>query len=173
MSTVNRVEVFYFSSDSRAKVMFKKFQESGFDVDSLFLIDAYTIVGDFVLDELEKIAGILTNPIIQCYSINSHQSFALRDFDYALEIGFLPGVTDNVANTVEELLLDLFQKKAEVFTSRIFLIKTNADKKMIFEMAKSVCNELIQRIHVRKKEEFLSEQNWVVPRTSIVGGSNV
>ena len=43
-----------------------------------------------------------------------------------IEIGFLPGVTDNIAHTVKETIVDLFhlreETKLEVYTFKKFLI---------------------------------------------------
>ena len=73
--------------------------------------------------EIIKLTEALANPILEDYFINESPDF--RSFDYAVEIGFLPGVTDNVGRTVEEIAKDLLHLKKDsdikVYTSKIFL----------------------------------------------------
>src|SRR3989344_6416430 len=61
--------------------------------------DAYLIDSKFSNAELTKIAEALTNPILEKYFIN--ESPQVGNFSYAIEIGFKPGVTDNVGHTVD------------------------------------------------------------------------
>src|SRR3989344_5606605 len=65
----------------------------------------------------------LSNLIVEGYSIDK---LSKTNCDFALEIGFKPGVTDNVAHTVKETIIDLLHIKEEadlvVYTSKVFLI---------------------------------------------------
>ena len=60
-------------------------------------IDVFTIEGDLTKTDLRKAAtGPLSDPVIQKHAINS----ALAEgFDWLIEVGFLPGVTDNVGKS--------------------------------------------------------------------------
>ena len=48
---------------------------------------------------------MLANPVTQRALVD--KPLMPRRFDWALEIGFLPGVTDNVGNTAREAIEDL------------------------------------------------------------------
>ncbi|MES3031950.1 MAG: phosphoribosylformylglycinamidine synthase subunit PurL [Patescibacteria group bacterium] len=111
--------------------------------------DSYLIDSKLSPKELEKLAIALTNPILEEYFIN--ESPQVGSFAYAIEIGYLPGVTDNVSNTVKEIARDLLHLKNnsefEVYTSKIFFIKssklTHAEK-----LASTLHNPLIERAFI-------------------------
>ncbi len=114
-------------------------------------IDSYVIDSKFSRKELEELARSLTNPILENYFID--KSLVLPEdglrgkLNYAVEIGFKPGVTDNVAGTVKEIAKDMFKLKNEselaVYTSKIFLISGSREKAQKF--ATDSHNPLIER----------------------------
>ncbi|HDS16289.1 MAG TPA: hypothetical protein ENN66_06695, partial [Proteobacteria bacterium] len=59
--------------------------------------EVYTLEGEFPRESLQAAAGLLSNPVIHDFLIDEPR--ALGNADYVLEVGFLPGVTDNVAHT--------------------------------------------------------------------------
>ena len=92
--------------------------------------DVYLFDSKFSDKELTKIAEALTNPILEEYFIN--ESPRVEDFSYAIEIGYLPGVTDNVGHTVKEMVTDLLKLRNpdfQVYTSNHKLYRS---KIMIF-----------------------------------------
>jgi len=70
-------------------------------------IDVYTIDGRLSLQDLKKAAaGPLSDPVIQHFAIDS----GLADrFDWMIEVGFRPGVTDNVGKTAREAIALLLE----------------------------------------------------------------
>src|SRR4051812_42569053 len=97
---------------SRLYVMPKKVSTRG---------NSYLIDSKLSTKELEKLGEAITNPILERYSINNFPEGGLKgSFSYAVEIGFLPGVTDNVGHSVKEIARDLLHKDVNVYTSRIF-----------------------------------------------------
>ena len=72
-------------------------------------MDSYLIDSKLNDQELQKLALALTNPILEEYFIN--ESPKIGDFSHAIEIGFKPGVTDNVGSTVKEIATDLLHLK--------------------------------------------------------------
>ena len=106
-SYVHRIEVHY-TLDPRLAVRTDRIRSLGFPVDKLHLIDVYTIATssrDFTPDELSQIGGQLINPVVQEYTVDKATSAV---FDYAIEVGFLPGVTDNVGTTARQTIEDYF-----------------------------------------------------------------
>ncbi len=109
--------------------------------------DSYLIDSTLSRTELEKLANALTNPILEKFSIDEFPKDTLLDkFDYAVEIGFLPGVTDNVGHTVNEIARDLLEAQKSdfrTFTSKIFFVSgslQDAQKKAL-----ELHNPLIER----------------------------
>ena len=69
------------------------------------LINSYLLSHKLGTDKISKIAAALTNPILEEFSINKFPDVGrlgsrrpTSNFTYAIEIGFKPGVTDNVGH---------------------------------------------------------------------------
>ena len=99
-----RIEIKEKIQDSRNLIIKNQIESFGFEkkIKEINVVDVYTLNNNFNIDEVAKIASILTNPVSQEFFINNP---AIKEgFDFALEIGFLPGVTDNVGNTAHECI---------------------------------------------------------------------
>ena len=118
--------------------------------------NSYIIDSKLSGKELVALAEALTNPILETYYIN--ESPELGDFfrhggqAYAIEIGFLPGVTDNVAHTVKEMASDLLHLKENsdlhVYTSKIFLVSGKKNTEEVKKFASTLYNPLIERAYI-------------------------
>jgi phosphoribosylformylglycinamidine synthase II len=118
------------------------------NVDSVKTIEVHTIEGNLTDEELAMVAaGPLSDPIIQNFSINS----GLADcFDWLIEVGFRPGVTDNVGKTAKEamelLLGNPSGRLTGVYTSRQYVIEGPINGKDAERIASSLlANDLIER----------------------------
>lgn len=110
--------------------------------------DSYLIESKFSHEKLRKLAEALTNPILEDFSIDL--SPQVGNFSYAVEIGYLPGVTDNVAHSVKEIAKDLLQaneEEFEVYTSKIFFTKSK-NKNEVEKFAAELYNPLIERANI-------------------------
>ena len=111
--------------------------------------DSYLIDSKFSKKDLELLANALTNPILEKFYINE-PARPNGGFSYAIEIGFLPGVTDNVGHTVKEIAKDLLNLKKdnsfEVYTSKIFLVNGSLENAQKFSTA--LYNPLIERAQI-------------------------
>lgn len=109
--------------------------------------DSYLIDSKLSKGSLHKLAEALTNPILENYYLNGNPQ--VGDFSFAIEIGYLPGVTDNVAHTVKEVARDLLHSDLQVYTSKIFFVKSrtleDAEK-----TASTLYNPLIERANIVK-----------------------
>ena len=108
---------FYASKD--------RYEKLGIPLRELHLVDVYTIATskrDFSPEELSQIGAQLSNPVVQRYSVDRPTE---ADFDHAIEVGFLPGVTDNVGATARQTIEDYFGfqfgKGEAVFSSQLYL----------------------------------------------------
>ena len=95
-------------------------------VDSVKTCEVYTIEGDLTPGDLEAAArGPLSDPIIQEYAIDRGLA---RGFDWLIEVGYRPGVTDNVGKTAAEAIALLTGKQVRVYTSRQYAITGIRDR---------------------------------------------
>lgn len=152
----NRIEISTKVNDTRSTVLQKNLQTAGYKIETVRVIDVYTINKNFTPEQLEQIAKILHNPISQSSLIDHAQP---DQFDQALEIGFLPGVTDNVATTAKESIEDLFKTKftypdESLHTSQLILIKGQVTAQQAYEIGETLANNLIQRITVIPFAEY-------------------
>ena len=154
--------------DARSKTLFKRLQKSGFTaLKQLQLNDVYTVSSELSETELHQTTELLHNPVIQKTAIT--RPLASASFDWVFEIGFLPGVTDNVGKTASETIGDFFREKAaklEVFSSQEFFVSGKFSENKIKQIAESLANPLIQRVHIKNREKFLKDNGMdaVVPR---------
>ena len=121
-------------------------------------IEVYTVAGELSAAELqEAAAGPLSDPVIQELSINSPLA---KKFDWLIEVGFRPGVTDNVGKTAREaitLLLgeNIGARKITVYTSRQYLISGKISQADANKIAADVlANDLIERHQVIAAGDF-------------------
>lgn len=124
----------------------------------------YTINKNFNKNDLTKIASALMNPVIQKACIN--EPYISTKFSFAIEIGYLPGVTDNVANTTKEIIEDLlkikFVKEENVYTSQITFITRKISTKEVKKIADSLYNPIIQRAKIKSRQEFIKDKGMGV-----------
>ena len=115
------------------------------------------ILKDLSLVSLSKTFSISNTHL----SFQYHEQNALKDFDYAIEIGFLPGVTDNIGNTARESIEDLtgtvFMGQG-VYSSQIMYVSGN---RLGFDDAQKMgelfANPLIQSINIKSREWFMKD----------------
>lgn len=141
-------------------------------VDEVATIEVYTIDGDLTDDQLEQIAkGPLSDPVIQQYVINR----GLADnFNWMIEVGFRPGVTDNVGKTAREAIELLIGASRDaginVYTSRQYVIRGNITKDQAELIASGLlANELIQRYEIISGDEWYPDKGLepYIPRVVI------
>jgi phosphoribosylformylglycinamidine synthase len=167
---INRVEISSKISDTQAIIMKNRIEGLGFfGLRDVKLTDAYTLDYDFSEEELEAVSKMLCNPITQEYKINSPTETIA---DWIIEIGFLPGVTDNVANTAQECIQDLFDikfDKISVFTSQMIFLDGDLTEREVTEIAEDLANKAIQRIHIKRGSEYHSDRGMdrIVPRVKL------
>ncbi|MGB9761914.1 MAG: AIR synthase-related protein [Caldimicrobium thiodismutans] len=144
-----------------AKILKKIKRDLGFTLTNLNYIRVYLVEGEFSLELLQKFAeSALCDPVIETYSINEpiYKKLDLS-FDWALEIGFRPGVTDNEGKTAEEALSYLLERPLNshnegVYFARLLLIKGSISREEVERIARDLlANELIERWFILSKDE--------------------
>ncbi|MBU1201993.1 MAG: phosphoribosylformylglycinamidine synthase [Nanoarchaeota archaeon] len=169
-----RIEIDSKETSSEAKVLEKKFKgkEHSF---ALEISKVYTIQHSFFKEQIEKIAKVLHNPVVETFRLNSPFS---KKFDWALELGFLPGVTDNVANTTADIIDDLFKTEIgrnKVFTSKVLFITGNLKREDVEFIARELINTLIKRFHIKSYEQYLQDKgmDYKVPKVALEQSADV
>lgn len=159
-SFIHRIEVHY-KQDPRLQSRTDRIRSLGIPVRELHLIDIYTIATssrDFTRDELCRIGSQLINPVIQEYTIDSATT---AGFDYAIEVGFLPGVTDNVGTTAKQTIEDFYSirfKEGEgVYSSQLYFIFGKLSGNSLQKLTATLANPLVNRLHIRTFEEYGSK----------------
>ena len=143
----HRIEVLAHKEDGRA-LKIQKMLKAQNKPSSVYVVDVYTSETPQAADK--NFIASLANPVTQ--EVNP----PLDNFDWALEIGYLPGVTDNTGHTASELLtLATGQNdNAACFSSRLYLIKGDLNREDVKALATELSNKLIQRISIKSREEF-------------------
>ncbi|MEK7093628.1 MAG: AIR synthase related protein, partial [Patescibacteria group bacterium] len=119
---------------------------------------AYTVDAKLSADELKRAAERLTNFVTEKFSTGA--VIAPRGYTYAIEIGFHPGVTDNVGKTARQTIEDCigreFKEGADVYTS-VFIFLTGAvSRQEAQRMSRELYNPLIERARVYSAKEELA-----------------
>jgi phosphoribosylformylglycinamidine synthase II len=123
----------------------------GLSVDSVRVIDVYNIDAELTSKELELVRkDLFTDPVIQESSSGTPLA---RDFTWLVEVGYRPGVTDNVGRTSAEGIADTIgrplAKGESVYTSRQYAIRGELTREQVGTICrKLLANELIQRWNV-------------------------
>jgi phosphoribosylformylglycinamidine synthase len=120
-------------------------------------LDIYTVDAELTTEELQKAAsGPFSDHVIQEWSIDSPRA---GEFDFVVEVGFRPGVTDNVGRTAREAIEYLtgrpFRAGEGVYHAVQYLLSgplSGADAEQI--ATGLLCNTLIQRYTILSKDEF-------------------
>jgi len=127
-------------------------------VETVRTVDVYTVDASLSREEMDKAAtGPFLDPIIQDYSLG--EPLARKDFDWAIEVGYKPGVTDNVGRTAREAVEILLQRKLKpgegVYTSVLYFLQGNLTRGQAEFIATGLlANTLIQRFAVKDRHSW-------------------
>ncbi len=159
-----RIEILAHKDDGRARKIEKLLGAMGVN-SKVRALDVYTSESPDA--KTPEFAGALANPVTQ--KVNQTP----QDFDWALEIGYLPGVTDNIGSTTSEILELVAPANNDTdhtcYSSRLYLIKGELARGQVEELAASLSNKLIQRISIKSKEEYDVDggMDTVIPKVNL------
>ena len=164
-----KIEVASKILDTRAEVRKKQLIDMGFSVNNVELADTYTFDIDFNETDLSKVSNNLSNSVFQrtAETIKSKNKF-----DYVVEVGFLPGVTDNVGNTARESIEDSLNIKLDgqaVYSSQMMFLSGDISRKDAEIIGSTFANPVIQRSRVKSYGKFIKDNGMgvVVPKVNI------
>lgn len=181
-----RIEVSTIVPDSRADVRRKKLNDAGFvTVSGVSIVDVYTIDKKFKTADIQKIGEALVNPVTQAFCIKrkastvKKENLKISSFSYAIEIGFLPGVTDNVAHTTKEMIEDglkiTCKNGEDVYTSQITFLSGKLSEKQAEAIASALYNPIIQRSRIKNYKQYVKDHGMgiVVPKVTLIKSKEV
>ena len=151
-SFIHRIEVHY-KQDPRLKSRTDRIRSLGIPVRELHLIDIYTIATssrDFTYDELCRIGAQLINPVIQEYTIDSPTTAV---FDYAIEVGFLPGLLIMLVrrqSRPSKIFTQYGLKRGNPYIAlQLFFICGKLSEDSLQKLAATLANPLVNRVHIK------------------------
>lgn len=170
-----RIDVTPTIPDARGEVKLKAFRElAGPKVRKVEIADSYLIDTNLSKAGLERARASLANPHVEASHVGR---FLPKRFTFGIEIGFLPGVTDNVGATAKETIEDAashqFKEGEHVYSSQTFFVEGDISREAAEKIVESLYNPLIQTAKVFdasiRKEHAMLE----APRVSLSGSSKV
>jgi len=151
-------------ADKLLRKLTSRFPESG--LSRIALTRLYTTDAKLSEKELSRAAAVLANPITETSSTKS--VLAPKDYSYAIEIGYLPGVTDNVGTTARQMIEDSIGRKFKdgesVYSSYLVFLEGSLSKKVAQEIAGELFNPLIERASIYKGGEKIA---LVIPKVKL------
>src|SRR3989338_723954 len=142
------MEVKSIIPDSRGEILERHlkniFPDLKKKIKKIKITDIYSIERNLSKKELTLTAKMLVNPVIETAKIN--QTLAPKNYDYVIEIGFLPGVTDNIGKTVREGVEDLlkikFDQNEGVYSLKAIYLVGQLNKEEIKKITNALANPL-------------------------------
>src|SRR3989338_11064637 len=131
---------------------------------------AYTINATLTKRECESVAKQLTNPLVEGYSIA--RVLAPESYAYAIEIGYLPGVTDNVGHTAKQTAEDCLGRRLkegeDVYSSVFIFLTGGVTKQKAESAARELHNPLIERAGIMSESDArISGFPIIVPKVTL------
>ena len=126
-------------------------------VDDVKVINIYTVHARVTAEEIEQVrTELFTDPIIQHSSVDGAVA---SDYDYLIEVRYLPGVTDNVGKSSAEGIVDVlnrpFADDEAVYSSTQYAVKGSVDKESCESFTRNLlANQLIQGWVIHSAEEI-------------------
>ncbi len=156
-------------TDTRGRRLCERIaRDLGIELKAVQTADVYTLDLSLSGEEIERVrVELLTDPLTQ----NSEPgATAEPPFDWAVEVGYLPGVTDNPGRTSREAIEDLlgrkFPEEETVYTSKLYLLEGKISREEVERISGLLFNPLIEHSRIKSREGFSKEGGMgvVVPR---------
>lgn len=125
-------------------------------VSDVMITKSYTINGELSDEEMEKLGSEL-------FADKIAEEYAFREPAYLntwrIEVGLLPGMTDNVGMTATKAVEDILGEAHRVYYSRVYYIDGNFEDGEVLEKiaGKLLANKVIERWRIYKPSDALFE----------------
>ncbi|MBX6422791.1 AIR synthase-related protein [Thermosulfurimonas sp. F29] len=165
MAEVFRIEVALKPDlrDARGEKVARRAREFlGLSVEAVRTVRVYLVEGNFPEDLLERYAReALWDPVIQLVSLGRPLAPKLDfPYDWLIEVGFRPGVTDNEGRVAAEALSLLLERplapdREGVYSAVQYLVRGALSRKDCERLARELlANELIERWWILSRGEY-------------------
>ena len=177
-----RIDILTTATDARADVCLQQLQALA-PVQNLTFLDVYTVDKVTSAANQKTAATALAHPMTQKWFLTTEKGAdgkllpSLPSFTHALEVGFRPGVTDNVGTTTREILENKigapFEGEEAVYSSRVFLLDGKLTKAQQAAVANQLANPLIQRSTWKTAEGFTEDggMGLIIPKVTLQGAT--
>lgn len=113
------------------------------------IVDVYNLDAELTEEEMKKLAGeVFSDCIMQEYGYSK----PFFPNAWRIEVGFKPGVTDNVGKTAREAVFDGLGRDIDVYSSIVYVIEAELEPEVCEAIGKRMANGLMQNIVVRAPE---------------------
>ncbi|MEM4272569.1 MAG: hypothetical protein QXH30_03175 [Candidatus Bilamarchaeaceae archaeon] len=116
----------------------------GHKIDAIYITKAYNIDGELSDEEMEMLGReLFADRVSEEYSWKEPAYGAA----WRIEVGFLPGMTDNVGNTAKIAIADMLGKELDVYFSRVYYIRGQIEDPYALDKVADalLANKLIER----------------------------
>ncbi|MEM2093973.1 MAG: phosphoribosylformylglycinamidine synthase subunit PurS, partial [Candidatus Bathyarchaeia archaeon] len=128
----------------------------GFHVDRVRIKRIYTLDISLTPYELTRVVGeLFVNPVTE-----EERKLEEEEFDWVIEVGFKPGVTDSVGRTAKVAIEDLLGRKLleseAVYTSTQYLITGKLSLEEVWRIGRELlANEVVENVLVLSHDEVV------------------
>lgn len=167
----DRFDILLTVSDTRAQEKVREFRSLGIKgLTDVKIVDSYITDAKLSAEQRKQALSALVNKNLERGVLNGMA--ILERFSTAIEIGYLPGVTDNIGATAKETIEDATGKKfpeALVSAVRVYALYGKLSAEDIEKITRSLYNPLIERAIITTWNEFQKNKGFarLVPRVSL------
>lgn len=131
-------------------------EDLNLEIGDVRVIDVFTLHADLSEAELERVrTDLFTDPIVEHSAVN--QSL-VKDCSCVIEVGFLPGVTDNAGRSAREGVEDSIGRPLAageaVYKSTLYVFQDTDPKDARVVASSLLANELIEQYVLKESEEL-------------------
>jgi phosphoribosylformylglycinamidine synthase II len=121
--------------------------------------NVYSLFADIAEDDAARIAQAVANPLLQASQLGESRDV---DFDWFIAVGFLPGVTDNVARTLRAAAKDIIGRPLRddehVHSGVEYMLSGKLSRDEAERIGRDLlANELIESITVLSHDEWADQ----------------
>ena len=162
----HRIEVAYksgFVSPEESSLKKNIFNYCNIRIQQIKIVTVYTLHGNITRGELQHLGGqLFSDTVIQTFSVDKPTA---KNFTWLIEIGFKPGVQDNVGHTAQRAITDSIGKSLTgVYTSKKYLLKGKIDRKQVERIVSELlANSLIERWAIVSTNEGRKKRTILPP----------
>ena len=140
-------------------------------IEGVSVTDAYTIDAQITGKDCEIIAKQLTNPLVEEYSTES--VLAPESYAYSIEIGYHPGVTDNIGNTAKQTAEDCLGRKFKegeaVYSARFIFLTGELNLQEMESVARELHNPLIESVNILSEADAKEHGHPIIAKRVSLG----